>query len=376
MGIEDIGRRILAGMTDQPVSQAGEVKAPDASSFCVILQEGDGRGKMEWDKNTISREDLKIYFPGTLGGILEADTRKPVRFNDNGEMLLQNGKTYEVRTPPRKGTPPDGSPTHDSGEDDSMEEDDGLTSQQRLLQYLRFPEVPNNSNYTWSNLIEKALRTMGGQRTGQEITSFIEHNFRELISGKTKTWRNSVMGCLSSNARKRWVKEQTTVDGKRRYVWNLKEEKQKGARKPKPPPREPVRSAIEELYAEASADNDNTLAPASLLGSLSQGSVRVNSPFAARTLSNMMRRSPPQPPAQKKSKLFHEGDTSGDRNGNGSSSPIRAPLGSPASQPLEAPKSPRPAHDNTSQLPSPSKTPLFFLSNIALLPEEAMTVAL
>lgn len=249
-----------------------------------------------------------------------------------------------------------------------MDDTEEMSSQQRMLQYLRSPDAQNNNNFTWSNLIEKALRTMGGQRTGQEITLFIEHNFKELISGKTKTWRNSVMGCLSSNARKRWVKEQTTVDGKRRYVWNLKEEKPRGAKKAK------QSRPMERVYAED--DTDNTLTPASLLGSLSQA--QVNSPFAAHTLSKLMRGSPP-PPANKKTKLFHE-DT--DNNIIRSASPIprQSPVSSPVRPPAGSPQRMKQTQQHQLQAgekvpsphsttPSPSKAPLVLLSRLALLPD-------
>lgn len=366
MGIEEIGRRILLGMAEvSAAARPMEIKAP-SSPFSVTLQEADGRGQMSWDKQTITREELKIYFPGTLGGILEADTRKPVHFNADGEMKLQSGKTYEVRTPSRKQTtPPQGSPPHttesDAEEDPSgsMDDSDEVSSQQRLLAYLRSPDAQNNNNYTWSNLIEKALRTMGGQRTGQEITQFIEHNFRELISGKTKTWRNSVMGCLSSNARKRWVKEQTTVDGKRRYVWNLKEDHKSRSSSHHGSPRKNKQQQRKLDAAYFEDDNDNT---ASLLGNLA---AQANSPFAAQTLSKLMRGSPPP---SKKTKLFHEADTDNNmqtENNNATSSPVRAPAGSPARSNATAQRS---SMEN-SQIPSPSKAPLFLLSNVASLPD-------
>jgi len=82
------------------------------------------------------------------------------------------------------------------------------------------PSDPN-ATYTWSELIEKALTVLGGSRTGHEITEYIEENYPHILTNKTKTWKNSVFGCLSSNARKRWIKEQTVVNGKKRFVWRL-----------------------------------------------------------------------------------------------------------------------------------------------------------
>jgi len=82
------------------------------------------------------------------------------------------------------------------------------------------PSDPN-ATYTWSELIEKALSVLGASRTGHEITEYIEENYPHILTNKTKTWKNSVFGCLSSNARKRWIKEQTVVNGKKRFVWRL-----------------------------------------------------------------------------------------------------------------------------------------------------------
>jgi hypothetical protein len=43
----------------------------------------------------------------------------------------------------------------------------------------------------------QALRALGGRGTGVEITGYIDENYSQVLSNKTKTWRNSVMGCLS-----------------------------------------------------------------------------------------------------------------------------------------------------------------------------------
>jgi len=334
-----------------------------AQSFSVTLQDAEGLNKCAWDKDHITLDELKIYFPDTLGGMLEADTKRPVHGGPNGSIQLQNGKTYEVRTPVRK--PKTSAPAGNGDDDvdvdvDALEESEGMTpAQKRLLltmQLLRSSDAQNNNNYTWSNLIEKALRTMGGQRTGQEITQFIEDNFKELINGKTKTWRNSVMGCLSSNARKRWVKEQTVVDGKRRYVWNMKDDH--SARGKHGSPKKQTRT-LEEMYDD------------------------VASPFAAHTLTKLMRGSP-----VKKTKLMYEIDTdnniiksptppSQSQAPKNAGSPVpRQPVGSPGhSKPDAAAKRTSPNENqnptaSSPTTPSPSKqAPLLFLSNLATSPD-------
>lgn len=52
----------------------------------------------------------------------------------------------------------------------------------------------SKESFTWSELIEEALTNLGAQRTGQEITSYIENHYEEMLENKTKTWKNSVMG--------------------------------------------------------------------------------------------------------------------------------------------------------------------------------------
>ena len=57
--------------------------------------------------------------------------------------------------------------------------------------------------------------------TGTAITDYIARVHAPLVRTKTRTWRNSVMGCLSCNARGLWAREQVVIDGKQRYVWAL-----------------------------------------------------------------------------------------------------------------------------------------------------------
>jgi len=76
------------------------------------------------------------------------------------------------------------------------------------------------STSTYTEMIEQALRSLGGRGTGVEITNFIDENYNHVLSNKTKTWRNSVMGCLSANRRNLFAKEPVKQNAKR-YVWKL-----------------------------------------------------------------------------------------------------------------------------------------------------------
>jgi hypothetical protein len=52
---------------------------------------------------------------------------------------------------------------------------------------------------TYIEMIEEAISTLGGQATTPAITNFMEEHHGQLLSTKTKTWRNSVSGCLSTH---------------------------------------------------------------------------------------------------------------------------------------------------------------------------------
>lgn len=73
---------------------------------------------------------------------------------------------------------------------------------------------------TYTKLIEHALRMIGGRGTGLEITNYLEYNCQDSLSCKAKTWKHSVIGCLSSNRHSRFVKE-VSKSNSRRYVWRL-----------------------------------------------------------------------------------------------------------------------------------------------------------
>jgi len=84
-------------------------------------------------------------------------------------------------------------------------------------------ELVYSEEPTYSEMIIEAIRKLGGQATAVQITSFIHQHFPGIVSTKTKTWRNSVMGCLSSNRRNLFVKEPVKENAKR-YYWKLSEE--------------------------------------------------------------------------------------------------------------------------------------------------------
>lgn len=50
---------------------------------------------------------------------------------------------------------------------------------------------------TYAQMIEAALRSLGGAGTQPEISDYIENHFKDDIAGK-KTWRNSISGVLSA----------------------------------------------------------------------------------------------------------------------------------------------------------------------------------
>lgn len=77
-----------------------------------------------------------------------------------------------------------------------------------------------DSSSTYTQMIEQALAALGGRGTGVEITTYIDDHYRDILSNKTKTWRNSVMGCLSANRRNLFAKEPVKQNAKR-YVWKL-----------------------------------------------------------------------------------------------------------------------------------------------------------
>eukprot|EP01114_Cavostelium_apophysatum_P003534 TRINITY_DN1348_c0_g1_i4.p1 TRINITY_DN1348_c0_g1~~TRINITY_DN1348_c0_g1_i4.p1 ORF type:complete len:485 (+),score=156.31 TRINITY_DN1348_c0_g1_i4:1091-2545(+) len=73
---------------------------------------------------------------------------------------------------------------------------------------LRFDDqASDDSITTYTEMIEHALRCLGGRGTGVDITSFIDDNYSTVLTNKTKTWRNSVMGCLSANRRNLFSRE-------------------------------------------------------------------------------------------------------------------------------------------------------------------------
>jgi hypothetical protein len=73
---------------------------------------------------------------------------------------------------------------------------------------------------TYNEMIEQALVALGGKGTAVEITAYLGQHYKHLLGSKTKTWKNSVMGCLSANRRNHFAKEPIKENAKR-YVWKL-----------------------------------------------------------------------------------------------------------------------------------------------------------
>jgi len=225
--------------------------------------------------------------------------------------------------------------------------------------------------HTWSELIEEALRTLRGSHTALEITAFLENHYGLLLSAKTKTWRNSVMGCLSSNARKRWIKEQTIVNGRKRFVWSLTKDMQSSPEILFPDRTETNTEPQANANANANA-NARTRAKTRKVKSLTEiqsqtkpfGLPEIGSPFAAKTLSNLG------------SRLKHYTDADVTRRKRGELSSKLFQYNSPisfydANQNSEFKDSNggiQESSQNTlkkNQLASPSKHSLFLLSSLA-----------
>ena len=69
---------------------------------------------------------------------------------------------------------------------------------------------------TYIEMIEEAISTLGGKATTPAITNFMEEHHGQLLSTKTKTWRNSVSGCLSTHFERADLK-----DGHGRTLWTI-----------------------------------------------------------------------------------------------------------------------------------------------------------
>eukprot|EP01114_Cavostelium_apophysatum_P022749 TRINITY_DN8336_c0_g1_i1.p1 TRINITY_DN8336_c0_g1~~TRINITY_DN8336_c0_g1_i1.p1 ORF type:complete len:617 (+),score=168.47 TRINITY_DN8336_c0_g1_i1:139-1989(+) len=84
---------------------------------------------------------------------------------------------------------------------------------------------------TYVGMIHSALESMGGEATLPDITSYIQKTFADDISKKTKTWKNSIAGCLSTHFGK---KEEKDEAGK--FIWTIERiENPSKPRIPKPP---------------------------------------------------------------------------------------------------------------------------------------------
>jgi len=118
-----------------------------------------------------------------------------------------------------------------SGEDVEGQKDDGdknsdkpSYSSRRKMKFdeevIEDIELDEKDASTYTEMIEQALRALGGRGTGLDITTYIDEHYRSVLKNKTDTWRNSVMGCLSANRRNLFSKEPVKEHAKR-YVWKL-----------------------------------------------------------------------------------------------------------------------------------------------------------
>lgn len=72
-----------------------------------------------------------------------------------------------------------------------------------------------------------ALRSLGGRGTSAQIAEYISENYAEVLKYKTKTWRNSVMGCLSVKSH---LFSKEPMEGRPdKYIWVLREGVTNGA---------------------------------------------------------------------------------------------------------------------------------------------------
>lgn len=121
---------------------------------------------------------------------------------------------------------------NNSGEDMDGRKDDDKNSEKpsyssRRKDKIKFDEdlieeieLDDKDASTYTEMIEQALRALGGRGTGLDITTYIDEHYRSVLKNKTDTWRNSVMGCLSANRRNLFSKEPVKEHAKR-YVWKL-----------------------------------------------------------------------------------------------------------------------------------------------------------
>eukprot|EP00005_Dracoamoeba_jomungandri_P012739 CAMPEP_0174267768 /NCGR_PEP_ID=MMETSP0439-20130205/34880_1 /TAXON_ID=0 /ORGANISM="Stereomyxa ramosa, Strain Chinc5" /LENGTH=272 /DNA_ID=CAMNT_0015355473 /DNA_START=102 /DNA_END=920 /DNA_ORIENTATION=- len=71
---------------------------------------------------------------------------------------------------------------------------------------------------TYSQMIQSALKELGGVATHTEIAAYIQKAFPTDISGR-KTWRNSVSGVLSANS---LFHQEPSPDPAGKFLWRLK----------------------------------------------------------------------------------------------------------------------------------------------------------
>ena len=74
---------------------------------------------------------------------------------------------------------------------------------------------------SYSEMIITSLKALGGRGTSAQIADYISQHYSEVLKYKTKTWRNSVMGCLSV---KNHLFNKEPMEGRPdKYIWVLRD---------------------------------------------------------------------------------------------------------------------------------------------------------
>jgi len=110
----------------------------------------------------------------------------------------------------------------DDGDDEDEEGDEGGTELRKKASKGAANKRKRGQGLTYSEMIQTALRALGGAATQPKISRYIQEHFKEDIAGRT-TWRNSVSGVLSANPL--FIQEAIISEGgkkDRKSLWRLK----------------------------------------------------------------------------------------------------------------------------------------------------------
>eukprot|EP01117_Protostelium_nocturnum_P005931 TRINITY_DN2135_c1_g1_i2.p1 TRINITY_DN2135_c1_g1~~TRINITY_DN2135_c1_g1_i2.p1 ORF type:complete len:619 (+),score=156.22 TRINITY_DN2135_c1_g1_i2:86-1942(+) len=161
-----------------------------------------------------NRRKNRINSSGSLGSPLIASSPSEPIIEENSLENKELSVDQKEKEDDTKSTKSEDGEKEEDEEDESEDE----MEEEELLEDVNSSQIEDNSTYT--EMIEHALQSLGGRATGIEITNFINDNYTDIVNSKAKTWRNSVMGCLSANRRNLFAKEPQKATSKR-YVWRL-----------------------------------------------------------------------------------------------------------------------------------------------------------